>query len=126
MAFLKDDTSAKVVVIIADKLSIPPANVKPEMTFKDLGADSLDVVEIIMNFEESFGIEIKDEDAEKIKTIAQAAPSSVRPPRSSLTTNFKSQNGSGPKTKRVISCMLLKQMIRMKKRDGLSKQSVIR
>jgi len=72
MAFLKDDTQAKVVAIIAEKLSIPVANVKLEMTFKDLGADSLDVVEIIMNFEESFGLEIKDEDAEKIKTIAQA------------------------------------------------------
>lgn len=72
MAFVKDDTQAKVVAIIAEKLSIPAANVKSEMTFKDLGADSLDVVEIIMNFEETFGIEIKDEDAEKIKTVGQA------------------------------------------------------
>jgi acyl carrier protein len=72
MAFTKDDTSAKIVSIVAEKLSLPQENVKAEATFKDLGADSLDIVEIIMSFEETFGIEIKDEDAEKIKTIGQA------------------------------------------------------
>lgn len=72
MAFTKDDTNAKIVSIVAEKLSLPQENVKPEATFKDLGADSLDIVEIIMGFEETFGIEIKDEDAEKIKTIGQA------------------------------------------------------
>lgn len=72
MAFTKDDTSAKTVSIVAEKLSLPQENVKAEATFKDLGADSLDIVEIIMGFEETFGIEIKDEDAEKIKTIGQA------------------------------------------------------
>ena len=66
MAFSKNDTQQKVVEIIASKLSTPQENVKIGATFKDLGADSLDIVEIIMNFEETFGIEIKDEDAEKI------------------------------------------------------------
>ena len=72
MAFSREDTHQKVVAIIAEKLSIPKENITAEATFKDLGADSLDIVEIIMSFEEIFGIEIKDEDAEKIKTIGQA------------------------------------------------------
>lgn len=72
MAFTKDDTQRKVAEIIAEKLSIPASNIRPDATFKDLGADSLDIVEIIMNFEETFGIEIKDEEAEKIQTIEQA------------------------------------------------------
>ena len=72
MAFTKDDTQQKVATIIADKLSIPVQNIAATMTFKDLGADSLDIVEIIMSFEETFGVEIKDEDAEKIKTVGEA------------------------------------------------------
>jgi acyl carrier protein len=72
MAFSKEDTLQKVVEIISDKLSMPKENIKPEATFKDLGADSLDIVEIIMSFEETFGLEIKDEDAEKIKTVNEA------------------------------------------------------
>ena len=72
MPFSQDETSQKVIAIIAEKLSIPAQNISAASTFKDLGADSLDIVEIIMNFEETFGIEIKDEDAEKIKTVGQA------------------------------------------------------
>lgn len=72
MAFMKEDTQLKVINIIAEKLSVPQGNITIDSTFKDLGADSLDIVEIIMNFEESFGIEIKDEDAEAIKTVGQA------------------------------------------------------
>lgn len=72
MAFSNDDTLKQVVTIIAEKLSIPETNITVDATFKDLGADSLDIVEIIMNFEETFGIEIKDEDAEQIKTVGQA------------------------------------------------------
>ncbi len=72
MSFSQEDTSQKVVAIIAEKLSMPVGNIAPASTFKDLGADSLDIVEIIMTFEETFGIEIKDEDAEKIKTVEQA------------------------------------------------------
>ena len=72
MAFAKEETQSKVIEIIADKLRIPKENISPEVTFKDLGADSLDTVDIIMAFEEAFGIEIKDEDAEKIEVVVQA------------------------------------------------------
>lgn len=72
MAFSKEDTLAKVITIISEKLNIPQANITATSTFKDLGADSLDIVEIIMSFEETFGLEIKDEDAEKIKSIGEA------------------------------------------------------
>ncbi|MBM3893673.1 acyl carrier protein [Candidatus Dependentiae bacterium] len=72
MSFNREDTLSKVVAIIAEKLTMSPENITAESTFKDLGADSLDTVEIIMSFEETFGIEIKDEDAEKIKTVGHA------------------------------------------------------
>ena len=72
MAFSKEDTEQKVVNIISEKLNMPKENIKLDITFQDLGADSLDIVEMIMNFEEIFGIEIKDEDAEKIKTVQSA------------------------------------------------------
>ncbi len=56
--------------IIADQLGVEVDKVTPEAKFiEDLGADSLDVVELIMAFEEEFGIEIPDEDAEKIQTV---------------------------------------------------------
>ncbi len=72
MAFQKDDTLNKVVEVVSEKLSIPKENIKEDTTFKDLGADSLDNVEIIMAFEEAFGIEIQDEHAEKIQKIGDA------------------------------------------------------
>ena len=72
MAFQKADTLTKIVEVISEKLSIPVENITENATFKDLGADSLDIAEIIMSFEEVFGIEIKDEDAEKIKTVGDA------------------------------------------------------
>ncbi len=72
MAFTKEETLSKVVSIISEKLNLPAQNITESSTFKDLGADSLDVVEIIMSFEETFGLEIKDEDAEKIKSIGEA------------------------------------------------------
>ncbi len=56
--------------IIADQLGVETEKIVPEAKFvEDLGADSLDVVELIMAFEEEFGIEIPDEDAEKIQTV---------------------------------------------------------
>ncbi len=56
--------------IIADQLGVELEKITPEAKFvDDLGADSLDVVELIMAFEEEFGIEIPDEDAEKIQTV---------------------------------------------------------
>lgn len=72
MAFTREDTTQKVVQIIATKLSIPEENISLTSTFKDLGLDSLDIVEIIMSFEETFGIQIKDEEAEKISSVQQA------------------------------------------------------
>ena len=60
----------KVKKIIAEKLSVDLAEVKPEASFvDDLGADSLDLVELIMSMEEEFGVDISDEDAEKILTV---------------------------------------------------------
>lgn len=63
----------KVKKIIVDQLGVTEEEVKPEASFvDDLGADSLDTVEMVMAFEEEFNIEIPDEDAEKIKTVRDA------------------------------------------------------
>ena len=64
VTFDREDTTNKIVDIVVEKLGIDRNIVTPSATFQDLGADSLDMVEIIMNLEEQFGIEIKDEDAE--------------------------------------------------------------
>lgn len=64
---------AKVKEIIIEQLGIEDSEVTPEASFiDDLGADSLDTVELVMAFEEAFDIEIADEDAEKIKTVKDA------------------------------------------------------
>ncbi|MCP5046836.1 MAG: acyl carrier protein [bacterium] len=64
---------AKVKKIIAEKLSVDMEEVIPEASFvDDLGADSLDLVELIMSMEEEFDVEISDEDAEKITTVKDA------------------------------------------------------
>lgn len=61
----------KVREIIAQQLGVDLEQVKPEAAFvEDLGADSLDTVELVMAFEEEFNIEIPDEDSEHIKTVA--------------------------------------------------------
>ncbi|MBR1712468.1 MAG: acyl carrier protein [Alloprevotella sp.] len=63
----------KVKEIIVEKLSVEPAEVKPEASFaNDLGADSLDTVELIMEFEKVFKITIPDDQAEKISTVGDA------------------------------------------------------
>lgn len=60
----------RVISIIADKLSIEKSLITPEATFvEDLGADSLDTVELVMALEEEFSIEIPDDEAEKIRTL---------------------------------------------------------
>ena len=63
----------KIKTLIADQLSVAQEEVKPETRFiEDLGADSLDIVELIMAMEEEFEIEITDEEAEKIQTVSNA------------------------------------------------------
>lgn len=60
----------KVIDIIVEKLNVPREKVKPEASFiDDLGADSLDLVELVMAMEEAFDIEISDEEAEKLRTV---------------------------------------------------------
>ncbi|MEA3452122.1 MAG: acyl carrier protein [Bacteroidota bacterium] len=67
------DFESRVKTIIVDKLGVEEAEVVSEATFtNDLGADSLDTVELIMEFEKEFNIAIPDEDAEKIATVQNA------------------------------------------------------
>ena len=64
------DTAEKVKEIIVSKLGVDAAQVTPEASFtNDLGADSLDTVELVMEFEKAFNIQIPDEDAEKITNV---------------------------------------------------------
>tara|TARA_B100000941_G_C28047673_1_gene322867 strand:+ start:150 stop:383 length:234 start_codon:yes stop_codon:yes gene_type:complete len=66
-------TFDKIKEVIIDKLGVEESAIVKEAHFvDDLGADSLDTVELIMEFEEEFGIEIPDEDAEKITTVSSA------------------------------------------------------
>ncbi len=63
----------RVVEIVCEQLNTKKEDVKRETSFiNDLGADSLDTVELVMEFEERFGIEIPDQDAEKIRTVGDA------------------------------------------------------
>lgn len=67
------EIEAKVKEIIVDKLGVDEAEVTPEASFtNDLGADSLDTVELIMDFEKAFEITIPDDQAEKISTVGEA------------------------------------------------------
>ena len=68
-----DNTLEKITEIIVDKLGVDSEKISLEAKFiDDLGADSLDTVELIMQFEEEFEVEIPDEDAEKILSVQQA------------------------------------------------------
>jgi len=70
---MSDDIESKVKEIIVESLSVDAATVNPKASFvNDLGADSLDTVELVMALEEKFDIEIPDEEAEKIQTVGQA------------------------------------------------------
>ncbi len=67
------DIDAKVKEIIVSKLGVDEGQITPEASFtNDLGADSLDTVELVMEFEKAFNIQIPDEDAEKIGTVGDA------------------------------------------------------
>ncbi len=64
------DVETRVREIIAEQLGVAASEVTPEASFiEDLGADSLDIVELVMALEEEYGIEISDEDAEKVRTV---------------------------------------------------------
>lgn len=67
------DIFEKVRDLIVDQLGVDAQKVTPEASFiEDLGADSIDIVELIMSLEEEFGITISDEDAQKIRTVGDA------------------------------------------------------
>jgi len=67
------DVSERVIDIVAEQLGVDKDKVKPETSFvNDLGADSLDTVELVMELEEEFNINIPDDSAEKIETVGQA------------------------------------------------------
>ena len=73
MADKNKEITEKVKQIIAEQLGVEEAEVTPSASFiDDLGADSLDTVELVMALEENFDIEIPDEDAEKIRTVQDA------------------------------------------------------
>jgi acyl carrier protein len=70
---MSEDTTKKVIEIISKQLEIEADKIKPEASFTDdLKADSLAVVELVLALEEEFGIEIPDEDTEKIRTVQDA------------------------------------------------------
>jgi acyl carrier protein len=70
---MADSTESRVKEIIINELGVEPEKVTPQASFvEDLGADSLDTVELVMAFEEEFGIEIPDEDAEQLQTVGDA------------------------------------------------------
>ena len=70
---MADSAEAKVKEIVINELGVDPEKVTHEASFvEDLGADSLDTVELVMAFEEEFGVDIPDEDAEKMRTVGDA------------------------------------------------------
>ena len=70
---MAENAEAKVKEIIINELGVDPEKVTAEASFvEDLGADSLDTVELVMAFEEEFGVDIPDEDAEQMRTVGDA------------------------------------------------------
>ena len=69
----QEEITQRVAALVVDHLGVDAGEVKPEASFiDDLGADSLDIVELVMAFEEEFGVEIPDDAAEKIATVKDA------------------------------------------------------
>lgn len=70
---MSEEIAEKVCAIVVNQLEVEKEKVKPEASFiNDLGADSLDIVELVMELEEEFDMSIPDEDAEKIRTVGEA------------------------------------------------------
>ena len=70
---MADDIEAKIKAIVAEQLGVDQAEISRETSFvNDLNADSLDTVELVMEFEDEFDMSIPDEEAEKIQTVGQA------------------------------------------------------
>ena len=69
MTIEKNDTAEKIISIIAEKLSIEKSVIQAKSTLQDLGADSLDMVEVVMKIEEEFGVEINDEVFEQLHNV---------------------------------------------------------
>lgn len=70
---MADDVEKKVIEIVSEQLGVSADQIKNETSFvNDLGADSLDTVELVMEFEDEFDINIPDEDAEKIQTVGES------------------------------------------------------
>ncbi len=70
---MADDIEAKVIEIVAEQMNVDKSEITRETSFvNDLNADSLDTVELVMEFEDAFEISIPDEQAEKIQTVGQA------------------------------------------------------
>ncbi|MBL7221882.1 MAG: acyl carrier protein [Phycisphaerae bacterium] len=70
---MADDTEAKVIEIVSEQMGKDASEITRETSFvNDLNADSLDTVELVMEFEDQFELSIPDEDAEKIQTVGQA------------------------------------------------------
>jgi acyl carrier protein len=73
MAASRDEVFERIKEVLVDRLSVEEADITEEANFQeDLDADSLDLVEMIMELEDQFGIKIPDEDAQKIQTVGQA------------------------------------------------------
>jgi len=73
VAKVADDTEAKVIEIVSEQMGKDASEITRETSFvNDLNADSLDTVELVMEFEDQFELSIPDEDAEKIQTVGQA------------------------------------------------------
>lgn len=66
----KQEIKTRVIAVVTDKLSLDPTTISDSSTLQNLGADSLDMVEIIMQLEETFDVSIDDEKAEKLETLS--------------------------------------------------------